>query len=39
MQLIAKLTQLLPIQTVQETEGQYTKKICVSIWGDKINEG
>ena len=21
-----------------ETEGQYPKKICVSIWGDKINE-
>ena len=20
------------------TEGQYPKKICVSIWGDKINE-
>ena len=51
MQLTAKLTQLLPIQTgtgkngvwkkqdiILETEGQYTKKICVSIWGDKINE-
>lgn len=23
---------------IVETEGQYTKKICVSIWGDKINE-
>ena len=21
-----------------ETEGQYPKKVCVSIWGDKINE-
>jgi hypothetical protein len=21
-----------------ETDGQYPKKICVSIWGDKINE-
>lgn len=52
MQLTAKLTQLLPIQTgtgkngewkkqdiIVETEGQYPRKICVSIWGDKINEG
>ena len=52
MQLTAKLTQLLPIQTgtgkngewkkqdiIVETEGQYPKKICISIWGDKINEG
>jgi len=52
MQLTAKLTQLLPIQTgtgkngewkkqdiIVETEGQYPKKVCVSIWGDKINEG
>ena len=23
---------------VIETEGQYPKKVCVSIWGDKINE-
>jgi hypothetical protein len=51
MQLTAKLTHLLPIQTgtgkngewkkqdiIVETEGQYTKRICVSIWGDKINE-
>lgn len=50
MQLIAKLTQVLPLQTgtgkngewrkqdiIVETEGQYPKKICVSIWGDKIN--
>ena len=21
-----------------ETEGQFPKKICISIWGDKINE-
>lgn len=21
-----------------ETDGQYPKKVCVSIWGDKINE-
>lgn len=50
MQLTAKLTQLLPIQTgtgkngewkkqdiIVETEGQYPKKICISIWGDKIS--
>jgi hypothetical protein len=24
---------------IVETEGQYPKKVCVSIWGDKINEG
>jgi Domain of unknown function (DUF3127) len=23
---------------IVETEGQYPKKICISIWGDKINE-
>ena len=51
MQLTAKLTQLLPIQTgtgkngewkkqdiIVEADGQYPKKVCVSIWGDKINE-
>jgi len=51
MQLTAKLTQILPIQTgtgkkgewkkqdiIVETDGQYPKKICVSVWGDKINE-
>jgi len=51
MQLTAKLTQLLPVQTgsgkngewkkqdiIVETEGQFPKKICISIWGDKINE-
>lgn len=50
MQLIAKLTQMLPLQTgagkngewrkqdlIVETEGQYPKKICISVWGDKIN--
>ncbi|MEN9548973.1 MAG: hypothetical protein RIR12_1564 [Bacteroidota bacterium] len=52
MQLTAKLTQILPIQTgtgkkgvwkkqdiIVETDGQYPKKVCISIWGDKINEG
>jgi hypothetical protein len=51
MQLIAKLIQVLPLQTgegkngiwkkqdiIVETESQYPKKICVSVWGDKINE-
>ena len=51
MQLTAKLTQLLPIQTgtgkngewkkqdiIVESDGQYPKKVCISIWGDKINE-
>jgi hypothetical protein len=51
MQLKAKLTQLLPIQTgsgkngewkkqdiIVESDGQYPKQVCVSIWGDKINE-
>ncbi|MDR0681274.1 MAG: DUF3127 domain-containing protein [Dysgonamonadaceae bacterium] len=50
MQLTAKLTQVLPLETgigrngewkkqniIVETDGQYPKKICVSIWGDKIN--
>lgn len=50
MQLVAKLIQLLPLQTgtgkngawkkqdmVVETEGQYPKKVCISVWGDKIN--
>ena len=52
MQLIAKLIQLLPIQTgtgkngewkkqdiIVETDGQYPKKVCISIWGNKINVG
>jgi hypothetical protein len=52
MQLTAKLTQLLPIQTgtgkngdwkkqdiIVETDGQYPKKVCISIWGDKIKDG
>jgi len=51
MQLTAKLTQLLPIQTgtgkngvwkkqdiIVETDGQYPKKVCISIWGEKISE-
>ena len=51
MELTAKLTQLLPLQTgtgkngqwkkqdiIVETEGTYPKKVCISIWGDKINE-
>ncbi len=50
MNLTAKLTQLLPLQTgagkngpwkkqdiILETEGQFPKLICVSIWGDKID--
>lgn len=23
---------------IVETDGQYPKKICISVWGDKINE-
>lgn len=51
MQLIAKLIQVLPLQTgmgkngewrkqdvIVETDGQYPKKVCISIWGDKANE-
>ncbi|MBN8702662.1 MAG: DUF3127 domain-containing protein [Bacteroidetes bacterium] len=51
MELTAKLSQVLPLQTgtgkngqwkkqdiIVETEGQYPKKVCISIWGDKINE-
>lgn len=51
MELTAKLTQLLPLQTgtgkngqwkkqdiIVETDGTYPKKVCISIWGDKINE-
>lgn len=51
MQLTAKLSQLLPLQTgagkngqwkkqdiIVETDGQYPKKVCISIWGDKIDE-
>lgn len=50
MQLVAKVIQLLPLQTgtgkngawkkqdiVVETEGQYPKKVCISVWGDKID--
>ena len=52
MQLTAKLTPLLPVQTgagkngewkkqdiIVETDGQYPKKVCISIWGDKIKDG
>src|ERR1700742_314627 len=51
MQLIAKLVQVLPLQSgtgkngqwkkqdiIVETAGNYPKKVCVSIWGDKISE-
>lgn len=51
MNIIAKLTELLPLQTgmgkngqwrkqdiIVETDTQYPKKICISIWGDKIDE-
>ena len=51
MQLIAKLIQILPLQSgmgkngewkkqdvVVETDGQYPKKVCISIWGDKASE-
>ena len=24
---------------IVETDGQYPKKVCISIWGDKINDG
>jgi hypothetical protein len=50
MQLTAKLTQVLPLESgmgrngewkkqniIVETDGQYPKKVCVSIWGDKIS--
>lgn len=50
MNLTAKLTQLLPLQTgagkngpwkkqdiIVETEGPFPKKVCVSIWGEKID--
>ena len=52
MQLTAKLTKLLPIQTgtgkngewkkqdiIVDTDDQYPKKVCISIWGDKVNDG
>ena len=51
MQLTAKLTLQLPIQTgsgkngdwkkqdiIVEKDGQYPKKVCISIWGDNIND-
>ena len=49
MQILAKLIQILPLQSgtgkngewkkqdiIVETQEQYPKKICVSVWGDKI---
>jgi hypothetical protein len=52
MQLTAKLTKILPIQTgtgkngewkkqdiIVDTDDQYPKKVCISIWGDKVNDG
>ncbi len=52
MQLTAKLTQILPIQTgtgkngtwkkqdiILETVDQFPKKACVTLWGDKIDDG
>lgn len=51
MQITAKLSQLIALQTgsgkngqwkkqdiIVETSGDYPKKICVTIWGDKIKE-
>ncbi len=51
MQIIAKLTQLLSLQTgsgkngvwkkqdiIVETDAKFPKKICISVWGDNINE-
>jgi len=51
MQIIAKLIELLPLQTgtgkngewkkqeiIVETDGQFSRKICISIWGDKIDD-
>jgi hypothetical protein len=51
MQLVAKLIQVMPVQTgmgkngewrkqniILETDGTYPKKVCVTLWGDKINE-
>lgn len=50
MQLIAKLTQILPLQKgagkngewkkqdiIVEPDVQFPKKVCVSVWGDKID--
>jgi hypothetical protein len=51
MQITAKLTQLpiqtgtdkngewKKRDIIIETDSQCLKKVCVSIWGDKINEG
>lgn len=50
MQITAKLTQILPVESgmgkngewkkqsiILETDGQYPKKVCITIWGDKVN--
>lgn len=51
MQFIAKLVQVLPIQSgmgkngewkrqsiIVETDGMYPKKVCVTLWGDKVGD-
>lgn len=51
MQIIAKINQILPMQTGTSAKGEWRKqniivdtmadisrKICITIWGDKINE-
>lgn len=51
MQFIAKLVQVLPVQSgmgkngewkrqniIVETDGMYPKKICVTLWGDKVGD-
>lgn len=51
MQLTARLSQILPVQTgqgkngewkkqniIMETDSQYPKKICVTLWGDRTND-
>ena len=35
---ISKNGQWRKLDIILETIGQYPKKVCVSIWGDKINE-
>ncbi len=35
---ISKNGQWKKQDVIIETEGQYPKKVCVSFWGDKINE-
>ncbi len=51
MQLIARLVQVLPLQSgtgtngewkkqdiIVETDADFPKKVCISIWGERINE-